>query len=251
MIKKFISWMIVLGITAFAFTYALWDIDFKELGKLLAGGDYRCVLPMLVLLFLFFWLKAIRWTIILRPLGDFSVFEVTPSMMIGFAGNNVLPGHLGEFVRTGIFSHRFSSPITSVFTTLVVERIMDVVAVFTLYEAGIALADSAPESLKVGAWFIAPVLVGLIAALGLMLFKPGIVHGIWDFFGRYLPDRFRKKGSAIIANVIHAFSSFRSLRSVCALIALSFLKWILMAGILWFSVYAYGQTMPFELSFIV
>ncbi|MGH8559509.1 MAG: lysylphosphatidylglycerol synthase transmembrane domain-containing protein [Methylococcales bacterium] len=251
MIKKLFSLIIVLGITVLALTYSLWDINFKDLGELLAGGDYRSLAPILGLLLLFYWLKAIRWIVILRPLGKFSVWEVTPSMMIGFAGNNVLPGHLGELIRTGIFSHRFASPVSSVLFTLVVERILDVLAIFTMYEAGIAMVDLAPESLQIGAWFIAPLLAGLLAAILLMLWKPGIVLGLWDFFGRCFPNRFQEKVHGIIHNVIHAFSSLKSSLSVCALLVLSFLKWILMAGIIWFSLYAYGQTIPLELAFIV
>ncbi len=251
MIQKLFSLIIVLSITGLALTYALWDINFKDLGALLAGGDYRTLAPILIFLFLYFWLKAIRWAVILRPLGQFSVSEVTPSMILGFAGNNVLPGHLGEFIRTGIFSHRFSSPISSVFITLVVERILDVLVIFTMYEAGIAIVDSAPEFLRIGAWFIAPLLAGLLAAILLMLWKPGIAFGLWDFFGRCFPSRFQEKGHGVIQNVIIAFASLRSPLSICALLVLSFLKWIFMAGIIWFSLYAYGQTIPLELAFIV
>lgn len=249
--KKFFFWLFLLGITVLTLVYALWDVDFNELGTKLSDGDYRLVLPIWVLLFLFFWLKALRWRVILRPLGNFSVNEVTPPMMMGYAGNNVLPGHLGEFVRIGIFAHRFSMPISGVFTTLVVERILDILTIFLLFEASIAFVDSAPKSLQVGAWFIAPILAALIAAIAFMLWKPGIVHALWNFFSRWLPMRLQKKGSAIIENVMRAFASIKSLSSLFALILLSFLQWIFMAGIVWLSVEAYGQTISWELAFIV
>jgi len=98
-VKKILSLFVILAITTLALTYALWDVDFRELGKMLSGGDYRVVLPMLVLLVLFYWMKALRWVYILRPLRHFTRKEVTPAMVIGFAGNNVLPAHLGELAR--------------------------------------------------------------------------------------------------------------------------------------------------------
>ncbi|MGH8550571.1 MAG: lysylphosphatidylglycerol synthase transmembrane domain-containing protein [Methylococcales bacterium] len=251
MMKKVVSLLSVVTITALALTYALWDINFKELGELLAGGDYRTLLPILGLIVLFFWLKAIRWIVILRPFGRFSVAEVTPPMMIGFAGSNVLPGHLGELIRTGIFSHRFSCPVSGTFITIVVERIFDIVAILALYEAGIAILDSAPDSLKIGAWFIAPLLAAILTAILLMLWKPGIVLGLWDFFGRWFPSAFQEKIHAIIFNVILAFSSLKSLISVSALVVLSFLKWLLMGGIIWFSLYAYGQMISPQLTFVI
>lgn len=251
MIKKVFSLIVVAGVMALALVYALWDVNFKELGELLRGGDYRTLIPILGLIAVFFWLKAVRWKVILRPLGCFSVAEVTPPLMIGFAGNNVLPGHLGELIRTGIFSHRFSCPVSGTFITIVVERILDIVAILALYEAGIAIIDSAPESLKIGAWFIAPVLAGTLAGVMLMLWKPGIVLGLWDFFGRWFPSAFREKVHGIIQNVIIAFSSLKSPASVFVLLALSILKWTLMGGIIWFSLYAYGQTISAQLTFVI
>ncbi|MCI0654311.1 MAG: flippase-like domain-containing protein [Methylococcaceae bacterium] len=251
MMKKVFSLIIVAGIMALALIYALWDVNFKELGDLLKGGDYRTLVPILCCVFLFFWLKAVRWIVILRPLGHFKVAQVTPPMMIGFAGSNVLPGHLGELIRTGIFSHRFSCTVSGTFVTIIVERIFDIVAIFALYEAGIAIIDSAPESLKIGAWFIAPLLAGLLAGILLMLWKPGIVLGLWGFFGCWFPSAFQEKVHGIINNVITAFSSLKSLASVFVLVVLSFLKWILMAGIIWFSLYAYGQFISLQLTFVL
>ena len=39
---------------------------------------------MLLLLFLFFWLKAYRWQMLLEPVRKLKVSEVSPAMMIGF-----------------------------------------------------------------------------------------------------------------------------------------------------------------------
>lgn len=251
MLKKILSLITVASITILALTYALWDINYGKLGKLLAGGDYRVLIPILGFIFLFFWLNAIRWIIILKPLGHFSVSQVIPPMMIGFAGSNVLPGHLGELIRTGVFSHRFSCPVSGVFITIVVERIFDIIAILAMYEVGIVVIGSAPESLQAGAWFIAPILAGILAAILLMLWKPGIILGLWDVFGKYFSSGFQEKVRAIINNVITAFSALKSPLLVCTLVALSFLKWLLMGGVIWFSLDAYGQQISPQLTFIV
>ena len=59
--KKILTLITVIGVTVAALTYALWDIDFAELGRLLSGGDYRVLVPILLLLVMFYWMKAKRW----------------------------------------------------------------------------------------------------------------------------------------------------------------------------------------------
>ena len=251
MLKKNFLLLLVFSLTLLALGYALWDIDFEVLSALLAAGDYRALAPILVLIVLFFWLKAIRWRIILQSIGSFSVAEVTPAMMIGFAGNNVLPSHLGELIRTIIFSQRFACPLSGVFTTILVERIFDVIAILVLYEIGIVMISSAPEVLKIGAWFFAALLAGIILAITLMLWKPGFVFDLWVFFGKFLSTSIQEKGRNIINNVITALSALKSPTQVSALIILSFIKWPLIGGILWLSLYAYGLQISLPLAFIV
>ncbi|MCK5365246.1 MAG: flippase-like domain-containing protein, partial [Gammaproteobacteria bacterium] len=120
--KKWLTTILVVAITALLLGYALWKVDLEALGEVLAGADYRFVVPFLVILTLFFWIKAWRWAVILEPLGRYSVRQVTPAMMIGFAANNVLPAHLGELVRSFWFARRYRQSASAVLVSQVLER---------------------------------------------------------------------------------------------------------------------------------
>lgn len=238
--KKILSFVLVVLITVLALTYALWDVDFPELGRQLSGGDYRVLLPILVLLVLFYWMKALRWTLILRPVGRFSRAQVTPSMVIGFAGNNILPAHLGELIRIVIFSHRFAKPISSVATTLLVERVFDLLAILSLYAIGMAVIGTPPASLEIGATFITLLMLGFFITIAIILYKPGLVLGFADWIGMLLPETLAMRLNGTLKNVIHAFSSLRSPLLVTSMVLWSVLKWTLMAGMIWLSLFAYA-----------
>ena len=105
--KSWLTTILVVAVTALLLGYALWNVDLAALGEVLASADYRYVVPFLLTLTLFFWLKAWRWAMILEPLDRYTVRQVTPALMIGFAANNVLPAHLGEFVRSFWFARRY------------------------------------------------------------------------------------------------------------------------------------------------
>lgn len=241
-LKKFLTLLLVTSITIASLGYALWDVDFAELGQLLAGGDYRLVLPMLALLVLFYWMKALRWVYILRPVRQFTRAEVTPAMMIGFAGNNVLPAHLGELIRIVIFSRRFQLPYTSVTISLLVERVFDLVAILALYAAGMTLIDTPPGSLQIGTRLISLLMAGFFVTIAIILYRPGIVLGISNWLAAKLPESIGRRVSDITGHVLQAFSALKSPLLVLAMLGWSLLKWIWMGGIIWLSLLAYGTS---------
>ena len=249
--KKTISLVSVTIITLLALGYAIWDVDFRELGRLLSGGNYLVVGPILILLFMFYWMKAVRWAYILKPVGNFSRSDVTPAMVIGFAGNNLLPAHLGELIRIAIFAQRFSKPISSVTITLLVERIFDLLAILSLYAISMAMIGKPPESLEIGAWFITLLVAGFFFVISVVLYKPELVHAIGDWFASHLPDSLGKKLNGLVNNVLVAFSSLRSFRSIAVMASWSILKWLLMAAMIWFSLLAYGASVSISVALIL
>lgn len=239
--KKIITTATIILVTVAALAYALWDVDFAELRRLLSGGAYWVLAPFLLLLVAFYWMKALRWVYILRPVGRFTTGDVTPSMIIGFAANNVLPAHLGEIVRTVLFAHRFEKPYSSVAITLLVERVFDLMAILSLYAIAMAIIGTPPESLEIGAWFITLLMAGFFAAIAIILYKPSLVLSIGNRIGAFLPEHYQHRLGDILENIILAFSSLKSPMLVIAMATWSLLKWLLMAGMLWLTLIAYGE----------
>jgi len=250
-VKKTLSLVLVAAITVAALCYALWDVNFTELGQLLSGGDYRLLVPILVLLVLFYWMKALRWVYIRRPLRHFSRAEVTPAMVIGFAGNNILPAHLGELIRTVIFARRFKLPYSSVAITLLVERIFDLVAILCLYTAGMAAIGTPPDSLQIGTQLITVLMIGFFVTIAVILYRPALVLGISNWLSGFLPESIGRHLNGIVGNVIQAFSALKSPRLVTFMLVWSLLKWAVMAGMIWFTLLAYGASVSVGLPLVL
>jgi uncharacterized protein (TIRG00374 family) len=191
---------------------------------------------------LFYWMKALRWVYILRPLRHFTRAEVTPAMVIGFAGNNILPAHLGEVIRTVVFARRFSMPYSSVAITLLVERIFDLVAILSLYAVGMAAIGKPPESLQVGTQLIMLLMIGFFVTIAIILYRPSLVLGTGNWLAGRLPESLGRHLNGILTNVIKAFSSLHSPPLVIFLLTWSLLKWAVMAGMIWLSLVAYGTS---------
>lgn len=77
-------------------------------------------------------LQAVRWRIILKPIGNFSVMAVFPSVAIGHWFNLILPTRLGELARPLHFAKKHSLPYGTTLATTLVERIADALAILLL-----------------------------------------------------------------------------------------------------------------------
>ena len=83
------------------------------------------LVPVIASIFLRFWLTAIRWQLLLRPVKRVGIHRLFAITMIGFMANNVLPARLGEFVRAYALGRSEALPPSLPFATIVIERIFD------------------------------------------------------------------------------------------------------------------------------
>jgi uncharacterized protein (TIRG00374 family) len=249
--KKWLTTILVVAVTALLLGLSLWNVDLNTLGEVLAGADYRFVAPFLVTLTLFFWIKAWRWALILEPLGRYSVLQVTPAMMIGFAANNVLPAHLGEIVRSAWFARRYRLRVSAVLVSQVLERILDVVAILLLYLLAVPWIDSPPPAIRFSIWLVAAAAALVAAVIYAMLAAPRRMFQIWHVLARPLPAWTQSRGETLLKDVLEALSSVRSPGRLLRLAANSLLQWSLMGACVWMSMAAMGVTIGPALTIIV
>lgn len=141
----------------------------RQIGRAFRDADYRTLPVMLLLLLTFYLLKAWRWSLLLRPLGNFPLRQSFPPVMVGFAFNNLLPAHLGEFVRVFVFSRRHRVTNTAVLSTVVLERIFDILAILAFFFAGLAFTPGLPEDVQRVAWGFAVFVAVALCGAGLYL----------------------------------------------------------------------------------
>ncbi len=250
--KTIINGLIGLVLTVLCLYLAFRGIEFDEVLNSLSRASYWGIAPYMVLLVVFFWLKAVRWKLLLLPLHRFRSSEVTPSMMIGFMGNNVLPAHLGEFVRVLMLTRRFPLSKTAVFSTVMIERVLDMLAILVLLVLGAEMSgNDLPGWLRDGSLLVGlGCLAALLAAAVFGLF-PRFFLGIMVRVGSRIPDRLADRVLSAMTSVSEALGLVRNPRMLLAIVAISFLKWILMAGMIYVSLRSFGLDLPVSASLLV
>ncbi len=238
-------------ITILCLIVALWGIEWEQIEEGFRQANYFTLPILMGLLFCVFWLKAIRWRLLLQPMRRFRTKEVVPSLMIGFMGNNLLPAHLGELVRIFALGREFSLSKAAVFSSVVLERIFDTAVVLLFLLMSLLLVDGLPSWVSTTLFF-----VSVFAALSILFLAAYIVwtrrfiratRRIFSF----LPERFGEKLTETMEAGVLGLASMQSGGLVFWIVLTSILQWVLMAGMVYVSLWSFGLHLTPLVSFVI
>ncbi|MBO0911854.1 MAG: flippase-like domain-containing protein, partial [Acidobacteria bacterium] len=124
----------------------------------------------IVLIYLTYILRALRWRVFLEPVRQTSTWSVVPATFIGFTGLALL-GRPGEFIRPYLISRKENLPFASQVGVWTVERIFDVGAFTVLMTIDVFFSAALRVNPYIQKFRIAAaILLGLVALAGLMAF---------------------------------------------------------------------------------
>lgn len=155
------------AISAMFLWFAVRGVDWAEAWHALATAHYLTVIATLALTVWSLYVRAQRWRVFLRPLGNPSMRTLVAATNIGFMANMVLPLRIGEVVRPVLASRREGLPMSGVIATVVLERVFDLFTVLLLF--GIAVSFVAVSD-QVRAWgYRTTVFAGLVGGVVVLL----------------------------------------------------------------------------------
>jgi len=122
------SWILALPLAAILLYWSLRGVDWKTVWNTIAGARWEFIAAAGLFTCLSFFLRSLRWRILLNAEENLPVGAVYCATMAGYLGNAFLPARAGELIRTLVISGRSSLSKTYVLTTALSERLMDVIA---------------------------------------------------------------------------------------------------------------------------
>jgi hypothetical protein len=248
---KRVANLVIAGVvTAGTLAYALWGVDLGALWKTLRGGNLWVLPPFLVVLAVFFASNAQRWGLMLRPFGRFSISKLMPSMMIGFAANNVLPLRIGELIRAHLLARDAGLSRSGVLMNLVLERLLDLIGILVIYAAALVLLPGAPAGFRVSAWLAGIAILVLSCALAAFVLLPQRVDALWRGLSARLPEALRRRGSVYLGEFDKGLSAVREPGTAALLVGYSIGRWLLAVVLAWLAIYAYTGAVPLPLAMV-
>ncbi len=243
------DWKAILGIviSAALIWWVLRDVDLQGVWHVVRGARWDLLAAAVAVATFGFAVRAMRWKLLLHPLRAGIGFRPRfAAVNIGFAANNLLPARVGEFARAWAISRLEPISASGALGSLVVERFLDAVAVFSLMAMAM-LHPSFPRDVTVGGQSLGAMITTLVVLLLVLLFGllvllllPAPVISVTRWVARFLPERaagFLVEG---LVSFLSGLESLRSPRLLLGALAWSFAFWAWNGLSFWLGFMAFG-----------
>lgn len=107
--------------------------QWQQIKLSIANAKHWLIAPVLVMMLLSHYSRALRWKILMEPLGYFpSTFNTWAAVMIGYLVNAGVP-RLGEVVKCTILAKYENVRADKLVGTIVIERVIDVICLLIVF----------------------------------------------------------------------------------------------------------------------
>lgn len=227
-----------------------WRDVFEEITSAFKQADYRTLPFLWVILAVFYWIKAYRWRLLLKPVGEFDASrDLLPPLMAGFAGNNIFPLRAGEFIRVLLFSRTHRVPISTSLATVAVERILDALTILVLLAIGVSQLDHVDPDVRrvVNTGGIVFSAVAACIVVYLIWTQPFLRFAAWCVARVPLvPARFGQKVLGVLEGASVGLVSLKRGGLLGGIVATSVVQWLLNALYIACAVSAFRIHLPWE-----
>ena len=201
--------------------------------------------------------RALRWRCLLRPVGPVRVGTALRTTVIGFAVSNILPARAGEVLRPYLLARMERLSVTSTFATVVVERVLDLVAVLALLGLSVwsvgdpGFSSGLLRTVEVSATIAGAGAVFVLALMWVLASHPESIGALVLLTKRVLPHAFAHGLSRIARLFSEGLAVSRMPGALSEAVLWSFALWVMIATQSWMVTSAFGIEMPFTGSFLL
>lgn len=198
-----LQYIVFLGLGIFLAWWSLKGLNREEKDQIkiaLSHARYWLIVPVFVILTLSFWLRALRWKLLIASLGYRSRTDNTFfAVMVGYLTNLAIP-RLGEILKCTLLARYEKIPAEKLIGTIILERIIDTLSLLIVFAITFAIqpglytdlinaffhSSHDPHKKKISGILIAGAVVCIAALLVLlwMLIKKKTLADVIALFGK-------------------------------------------------------------------
>ena len=239
-----------LGLSAVFLAFFLARTDFSEIREAFSGANYLVAAAAIPLYFIGYWLRALRWRYLLRPVADVETRRLYPVVLIGLMSNNIAPMRIGELVRAFLVGERESVSKTAAFGTIAVDRTFDGLTLVAILGVVTTLShtDAGRQSLGIGAALLFLAGTGVLVGLA---FAPQKVRDLLLRFAAFLPQALASKAEEALDSFISGLAAIRSPGVLAVAGGISLASWVTEASMYYVVGQAFHLGVGFDVYLIV
>jgi uncharacterized protein (TIRG00374 family) len=227
--QAFASLLLGLLLSAAGLWYAFHGVDLSavikaigRIGGIWVVGSVLVGLASLVL-------RAVRWRFLLEASPPVGISALTSATFIGMAANNLLPARLGEAVRAWILANRRRMSLPTVLASIMVERLLDVIALLVLLGACLSASpgldgEAAGTFERIGLMLLGLVTAGSAAILVTVRFR-GRLGQAMDRWAKRKEPSWRSSLVGLVHRFVEGLYALRGVPQLLMVAGLSLLVW--------------------------
>jgi len=195
------KWVLGVGISAVLLWLACREVSWTGFVAGLGRADPLRLASGVLLCIAVYVMFALRWKLILGPLVEVSVVECFDFIMIGHLVDTVLPLRAGDIGRAALLGSSKQKDAATIFASVVVERILDILALLVL--AGIVLPSLPRAQMLVWAvqGIVAVAAAAVLVAVLILRFQR-VLPLLERAIGRMLPRRLAR----VLLDAVNGFA---------------------------------------------
>ena len=240
------------------FGWFLRGVNLAEVGQQIRQARMDLLALSFLILTVPYIARTIRWRYLLEPIGHARFRTVFRTTIIGFAVIGLLPARVGDVLRPYLLARQEGFNAASTFATVVMERVLDLVAVLVLlalYVLVLGGRESLPTRLlrpvQASATIAAVAAVVLLAIAWTLATHPERVGRFVLRSERVLPKGVAHALARLARTFSEGFAVAREARALTFAMIWSFPVWLGIAAHAWVITRAFGIAMPFGGAFLL
>ncbi len=177
-----LQYLFFLGLGIFLVWWSVKDIDNQKLSEIrsaLNNARLYLIAPVFIILLLSHYVRALRWRLLMEPLGyKPGKANTFFAVMVGYLANQAFP-RLGEVLKCTLLARYEKIPADKLVGTIILERLIDAVSLLIVFGITLAIQPglysqiintifngvTEEESKKIPGYLIGLILVGILALL--------------------------------------------------------------------------------------
>jgi uncharacterized protein (TIRG00374 family) len=217
--------------------------EWGEVAAAFARVHYGYVIPIALISVYSIVVRCQRWQLLLRPVGTIAMTPLLSATAIGFLCNMVLPLRLGEIVRPVLLARRTSVPVSSVFASVLLERLLDMLTILVFLGLVMTLVPVSDTIRQSGIVFLIVAVVAVTGVVGLQREHP-LVVGLMRWILARMPANVRERGEAALQSFIGGLQGVGEGPVLARVLAYSVYLWLVIASVFGIGFWACDLPVP-------
>ena len=250
--QRHVRTVVVIGLTVALIAFFLRNADLRGVWGAIADARLDFLSGALLLTVATYVVRVMRWRYLLRPVGRVGFNAAFRAVVMGFAATSVLPGRVGELLRPYVLARTARLSASATFGTVVVERLLDLIAVLLLFGISVVMFESGRQALdsrlldavQVGAGVAGTGALVMLVVAYLAAGHPGRVGRVIARTAGLLPSHMAQALSASARRFTTGLAITRQASTLLVAMAWSVFLWGCIAASLWLVTTAFAIALP-------